>query len=101
VKYSFVYITCGSLSEAKKIAHSVVDEKLAACANIFPSVVSIYEWDGDVQEEQECVLIFKTTEEKTELLQKKVKKMHSYTTPCIIVLPIEGGDEDFLKWIAS
>lgn len=96
-----VYITCSGASEAKKIAHALVEEKLAACANIFPSVVSVYEWEGDIQEEQESVLILKTIEDNLDQIQKRVKKLHSHSVPCILEFPIQSGNEEFLQWISS
>lgn len=95
------YITCGSEEEAKKIGRTLVEEKLAACANIFPKITSIYEWEGKVEESGEAVLIAKTTQSNYQELENKVKSLHSYQTPCIINIQINGGNAAFLEWILA
>jgi periplasmic divalent cation tolerance protein len=93
------YVTASSLDEAKKISHSLVESKLAACANIIPSITSIYKWQGKICEDQECLLIIKTKKELFPELQEKVKSLHSYTVPEIIALPIIDGSKSYLDWI--
>ncbi len=95
--FSIVYITTGSMEEAKQIARRLVKEKLAACVNMFP-VTSIYRWDG-VREDDEVAMIIKTTYEQLEKIEIMVKEMHSYTVPCIISFSIDGGSRDYLDWI--
>jgi periplasmic divalent cation tolerance protein len=94
-----VYVTVGNIEEAKKIAQNVVTAKLAACANILPSVTSIYHWEGDLQEDQETVMVLKTTSSNVPKLTDMIKDMHSYECPCIVSIPIQGGNDDFLNWI--
>lgn len=95
----FVYVTTGDADEAQSIARQVVDEQLAACANILPGVTSIFRWEGKVEEAAEAMLILKTTEEKLEQLIGRVKSLHSYECPCIEALPVVEGNRDFLEWI--
>jgi periplasmic divalent cation tolerance protein len=94
-----IYVTAATLAEAEKIAKTVVTERLAACANIVDGVTSIFHWEGTLCREKEAVLILKTTEEKTDALTARIQELHSYECPCIVVLPIEGGNPDFLDWI--
>ena len=96
-----VYVTCGSEGEANKIGRTLVEERLAACANIFPKVTSIYEWEGKIEEAGEAVLIAKTTQNNYQELENRVKNLHSYQTPCIINLQINGGNAAFLEWILA
>jgi len=95
--FSIVYITTGSMEEAKQIARRLVKEKLVACVNMFP-ITSIYRWDG-VREDDEVAMIIKTTYEQLENIEIMVKEMHSYTVPCIISFSIDGGSRDYLDWI--
>ncbi len=94
-----IYVTAPSHSEAERIAETVVNERLAACANILNGVTSIFHWEGKLCREDEAVLILKTADEKTAALTARIKELHSYECPCIVVLPIEGGNPAFLEWI--
>jgi periplasmic divalent cation tolerance protein len=94
-----VLVTCGSEEEALKIANALVEERLAACANIISSVRSIYRWEGKICDEKEWVLLIKTQRESFEALEKKVKSLHSYSVPEIIGLPILESSEAYLEWI--
>jgi periplasmic divalent cation tolerance protein len=99
MKTKLIYVTTANLAEATRIAEAVVTERLAACANILDSVTSVFHWDGKLCRENEAVLILKTTEEKTAALTARIKELHSYECPCIVVLPIEGGNPAFMEWI--
>ncbi len=95
-----VLITAVEKAQARKIAEALVGERLAACVNIIPdSVCSIFRWEGRVDEAQEVFLIVKTVRSKLSKIVKLVKKLHSYSVPEIIALPIVGGSADYLKWI--
>ena len=96
-----IYVTTSSKEEAEQIAETVVSEKLAACANVFDGITSIFEWEGKLCRETEAVLILKTTEKQIEKLSERIKQLHSYDCPCIVALPIEGGNPDFLNWITK
>jgi len=99
VTQTLIYITTASKEEAINIACELVNIRLAACANIMTGSTSIFHWEGKVCKKEEVTLILKTREDYVERLIKKVKNMHSYDCPCIISLPISGGNTDFLNWI--
>ena len=98
---NFVYMTAGSKEEARKIGKELVMARLAACVNILDHMNSFYIWDGDLQDDTEAVMIAKTTEDRVPDLIKKVKSLHSYDCPCIVSLPVAGGHQPFLEWIAG
>jgi len=99
LEYIIVLVTCGSEEEALKIAHSLVEERLAACVNVISPVRSIYRWEGRILDEKEWILFIKTQKERFEDLERKVKFLHSYSVPEIIGLPIVEGSTSYLKWI--
>jgi periplasmic divalent cation tolerance protein len=94
-----IYITAGNRDEALVIARELVSSRLAACANILAGTTSIYHWEGKVCEEDEVSLILKTRDDLVGRLVEKVREMHSYDCPCVVSLPISGGNADFLDWI--
>jgi periplasmic divalent cation tolerance protein len=96
-----LYITCGSGDEATMIARTVVEERLAACGNIIDAMRSIYRWEGKVSEDEETVLILKTTAERVETLTARVKALHSYDLPCVVEIPLGGGNAAYFDWIAA
>ncbi len=98
---NLVYMTAKDMSEAKKIASAIVEEKLAACVNILPGMESIYHWQGKVENEMEVVLLAKTKSMLVAQLTDRVKELHSYDTPCVVAVSISGGNPDFLEWIAA
>ena len=100
-RYRIVLVTCASIAEARKIARSVVEKKLAACANIVADVESIYRWKGNVERAREVLLVIKTTAVGVSELEREIKRMHSYDVPEFIVLPIVAGSQQYLKWIAE
>ncbi|MEE8284469.1 MAG: divalent-cation tolerance protein CutA [Alphaproteobacteria bacterium] len=99
--FASVYITAASREEALTIGRAVVEARLAACANVLPGVTSIYWWEGSRQEDSEVVLILKTRQDLVDQVVAKVKELHSYECPCVVALPIIGGNKDFLDWIAK
>jgi len=98
---TMIYITASSREEALRIGRHVVADSLAACANVLPGVTSVYRWQGEVQEDGETALILKTRSDLVERLTARVKELHSYDCPCVVALPIAGGNPDFLQWIAE
>jgi periplasmic divalent cation tolerance protein len=98
-KVKFVYMTAGSVEEARNIGKALVEARLAACVNIFENMNSIYWWNEEVQESREAVMIAKTTGVLVPDLMAEVKRLHSYENPCIVALPVESGSADFLDWI--
>ena len=101
MKINFIYMTVGSKEEARKIGKELVTTRLAACVNILDNMNSFYRWEGKIQDDTEVVMIAKTTEERVPDLIKKVKSLHSYDCPCIVSLPVAGGHQPFLDWIAG
>ena len=94
-----IYITAKDKDEARRIGRALVEERLAACVNVFDGVNSMYWWEGKVQDEAEAVLVAKTKESLVPDLAERVKSLHSYSCPCIVSLPIVNGNQDFLDWI--
>jgi periplasmic divalent cation tolerance protein len=97
----FVLSTAASLEEAKKIAHALVDRRLAACINLVPKIMSIYRWEGKVEEAEEYLLLIKTTAEAFPSLREAVRQLHSYDVPECIALTIDDGSEEYLNWITD
>ncbi len=95
----FVYVTAGDAEEARRIGRVLVEERLAACANVIERISSIYWWQGQVQDDTEAVLVAKTREELVDALSRRVRELHSYECPCVVALPVVGGSADFLAWI--
>jgi periplasmic divalent cation tolerance protein len=96
-----VVTTAGSAEEARKIAHALVEGKLAACVNIVPQIQSVYRWQGRIEEAQEWLLIIKTTDAGFERVRDAIKQLHSYELPECIAVDIEDGSPEYLKWIAE
>ena len=100
-KLCWVYITAGSIEEAKNIGQKLVEQNLAACVNILEKMTSIYKWEEKLEEGQEVVMIAKTRNTHMPKLIETVKRFHSYDCPCILELPIQGGNPEFLSWIEA
>jgi len=100
-EFTSVHITASSLAEAKVIARALVEARLAACANIVPSIHSMYRWEGKIEESGEVMLILKTRAALFDQLTEKVKDLHSYSCPCIVAVPIEQGYAPYLDWLKN
>ena len=92
-----VYITAKDKKEARKVATHLLKRKLIACANIFP-IESMYWWKGEIKDAKEAVLIAKATSKHYAAIKKEVKKIHSYTIPCIMKIGA-GANDEYAKWI--
>ena len=99
MRYRVVLVTCGSIAEARRIARGVVEKRLAACANIMPSVESLYRWKGKMERAREVMVIWKTSAARLPELEREVKRLHSYDVPEFIVLPIVAGSTKYLAWL--
>ncbi len=97
----FVYTTYPSVVEAERAGRTLVERRLCACVNILPGMVSLYWWQGAIERGEEVVMIIKTRAALAEAVRAAVKEMHSYTTPAILVLPIEAVDPDYHAWIVA
>ena len=97
----FAYVTAGSRDEAARIGRALVEERLAACVNILPGMTSIYRWQGAVESAEELVVIAKTRAGMLDRLTARVKELHSYEVPCVVGVPVDGGNPDYLRWLAD
>ncbi|MDP6787626.1 MAG: divalent-cation tolerance protein CutA [Rhodospirillales bacterium] len=98
---TMIYVTTSAPEEAARIGRVLVDSRLAACANVFPAMTSIYRWQGEVQDDSEVALIVKTRHGLIDDVVAKVKELHSYDCPCVVALPITAGNPEFLAWIVA
>ncbi len=95
-----VYVTATSRDEALRIGRLAVESRLAACANVLPATTtSIYWWQGKLEQASEVSLLLKTKVALVDMLVAKVKENHSYECPCVVAVPIAGGNRQFLDWI--
>ncbi len=99
MKPMIVFVTAATADEATRIARALVEERLAACANIVSPIVSVYRWEGQVHEDREVLLIIKTTDTRLPALIQRVKALHSYQVPEVIAMPIADGSADYLRWL--
>lgn len=95
----FVYTTWPSLVEAEEAGRAIVGKRLAACVNILPGMVSHYWWEGKLERGEEAVMIFKTRASLADAVRAAVKECHPYTTPAILVLPVESVEQNYLAWL--
>lgn len=96
-----VYTTWPSIVEAERAGRAILEQRLAACVNILPGMVSHYWWQGKIERAEEAVAIFKTRASLAQAVGTAVKAVHGYTTPSIMVLPVESADPDYQKWIVE
>jgi periplasmic divalent cation tolerance protein len=99
MEHLFVYMTAPDGETAGRIARVLVEERLAACANILGSVASLYWWQDRMEEARETACILKTTGEAFAALEARVREIHPYETPCVVALPIALGSAPFLRWL--
>ena len=96
---NIVLTTCPSTEVAESIARKLVDEKLAACVNIISSVQSIYKWKGEMCAESECLLLIKTSVDRTEELKRMICEIHPYELPEVVVLNSTDGLKEYFEWV--
>jgi periplasmic divalent cation tolerance protein len=97
----FVYTTYPSIVEAEQTGRALVERRLAACVNILPGMISHYRWQGALERGDEVVMLIKTRASLADEVRAAVKAAHSYTTPAILVLPIESVDQTYLAWMMA
>lgn len=95
-----VHITASSREEAERIGRALVEERLAACANLIPGVTSLYTWEGKTCESSEVLIEAKTTASAFEDLARRVRELHSYDIPEIVALPVQTGSPEYLRWVS-
>lgn len=97
----FVYTTYPSVVEAERVGRTIVHKRLAACVNIIPGMVSHYWWEGKVERGEEAVLLFKTRAELADQVRDAIRQNHPYTTPAVLVIPIESVEKTYLGWLLA
>jgi periplasmic divalent cation tolerance protein len=97
----FVYTSFPSIVEAEQTGRLLLERRLCACVNILPGMVSLYWWQGTIERGDEVVMLIKTRAGLAEAVRVAVRQMHSYTTPAILVLPIESVDPDYNAWLLA
>ncbi len=96
-----MYVTAPNVETARTIARTVVEERLAACVNIVPGVISIYEWQGALNEEEECCLILKMRASSEQALRERILALHPYEIPALVSWPLSSGHPAFLAWVRA
>src|SRR5574341_1631147 len=96
-----VLMTAGDADEARRIANHLVDARLAGCVQVLPEIESVYRWKGELQHEQEVLILAKTTAAQFDALEKAVRAIHSYETPEIVALPLIAGSSSYLDWLSG
>ena len=94
-----VLSTCASPEDAARIARSLVEKKLAACVNVMPAVRTFYRWQGAIEDDQESLLVIKSSRGLFDQLRVEIEKLHSYEVPEVIAVPIVDGSEGYLEWL--
>lgn len=97
-EFVFVYSTFPDEASARRVAETLVTQKLAACVNIYPPMTSVYEWQGKLEAGPEVAAFIKTRKSLIDEIIKTARPLHPYTVPCFLTLPIESGNEDYLAW---
>jgi periplasmic divalent cation tolerance protein len=98
---SLIYVTAPNRDEALALGRTLVEERLAACANLLGPITSVYWWEGRVNQDDEVALILKTRADLVDGLIARVRELHSYDCPCVVALPIDAGNPPFLEWIGT
>ena len=96
-----VCTTLPASADAAAFGRTLVEERLAACVSTVPGVHSVYRWRNDVETDDEQQLLVKTARGRVEPLIERIRRLHPYDVPEIVVLPIIGGDRDYLDWIRA
>ncbi len=99
MEFVFAYITTASREEAMHIGRTLVEERLAACANVLDGMTSIYRWQGAIEEAAETILIAKTRATLFDQLSARVRDLHSYEVPCVVELKIRRGNPAYFDWL--
>jgi periplasmic divalent cation tolerance protein len=96
-----VLMTAANREEAGRLAEMLVRQRLAACVQILPEIESVYRWQGQIERQNEVLVIAKTTKSKFDELEREVRAIHSYETPEIVAVPLADGSPPYLEWLHS
>ena len=96
-----VLVTAPDRDVAERLASALVEERLAACANLLPGVTSVFRWEGEVQRAEEVLLILKTTEDRLDALTARVEDLHPYDVPEVLALPVRRGNDAYQAWVVG
>jgi uncharacterized protein involved in tolerance to divalent cations len=94
-----VLSTCASAEEAQRVAGALIEKRLAACVNVMPGIRSVYRWQDAIEDQEEVLLLIKTSRALLEELRSEIERLHSYEVPEVIALPVVDGSERYLAWM--
>ena len=100
-RFLIIFCTTASEQEATTISKTVVEERLAACANIIPKIRSIYRWKEEIWDEGETLIIIKSREDLFEKIRSRIRELHSYDVPEITAIQLDKGDAAYLQWLEA
>ncbi len=100
-EFVVVLVTAPSAEEGRRIGRALVEERLIACVNVVGPIRSIYRWQDAVEEADEHLLVMKARAADVEALAERVRGLHSYEVPEVVALPLTGGSEAYLTWLAA
>lgn len=92
-------VTAPDLETAERIVQALVEERIIACGNIVPGIVSIYRWEGEVERSAEVQVVMKTTSTELQRLLDRIPELHPYEVPEILIIPVETGYRPYLSWV--
>ena len=93
--------TISDIDKGRQLARRIIDKRLAACCNIVPGITSFYRWQGELCEDQECLLVMKTLKSRYQPLEDFIKANHPYDLPELIALPVNTGSKEYLAWVSQ
>jgi periplasmic divalent cation tolerance protein len=96
-----VFTTLPNADKAADIGRALVEERLAACANLIPAIRSIYRWEGKLQDENEVLVLLKTRADNIERLKARILELHPYEVPEVLAVPVESGYQAYLDWLSN
>ena len=94
-----VLTTVQTVEQGNSVARALVEERLAACVNVLPVMTSFYRWQGAVESGTECQLVIKTTRDQMAAVGARIRALHSYELPEVLVVAVEDGGADYVNWV--